>query len=86
MSSSFLLGILAGIIAGFGITGFTSNLIWAVAGGFVVAVVMWEGPIFGMLAYLGIEYYFRGGLTEYSAAIVAIAILSTLLRKRYERS
>jgi len=85
MSPQFLLGIVAGIVAGFGILRFETNVILAVAGGFVLSVVMWEAPVIAMLVYLGLEYYFRGVLTEYSAAIVGIAILSALLRKRYER-
>jgi ABC-type glycerol-3-phosphate transport system permease component len=86
MSPHFLLGIIAGIVAGYGILRFETNVILAVAGGFVISVVMWEAPVFAMFAYLGLEYYFRGVLTEYSAAIVGIAILSVLLRKRYERN
>lgn len=86
MSYFFILGVIAGIVAGIGIFSFEPNMIWAVAGGFVITVVMGESPILAMLAYLGLEYFFRGVLTQYSAIIVGIAILITLLRMQKERS
>ncbi|MFZ2891166.1 hypothetical protein [Sulfuricurvum sp.] len=86
MSYLFIFSIAVGIAAGISIYNFEPNLIWAVAGGFFLTIIMEESPMLAMLAYLVAEYFLQGYHTQYSAIIVGITIFVTLFKMYKERS
>lgn len=86
MEFNFLLSVVAGAIAGYGIFEFLPNIILAVAGGFIITVIMTESPVLGMIAYIATEFLFIGRVTEYSGGVVIIAIIAALLKMRREKT
>jgi len=64
------------IIVGMGIYSFSNSLLWAVIGAFSVTGSATANPIFALLAYPAIEYFFNNGnLTIYSGLSIGITVL-----------
>ncbi|MCK9372331.1 MAG: hypothetical protein M0P91_03980 [Sulfuricurvum sp.] len=81
MSFGFLIGSIAGIIAGFGVLSFTFSMVIAVGAGFIFSMAILESPVLAMAAYLGVETVFHGSVTQYGAGIVAVAIVAALINR-----
>lgn len=79
MSFGFLIGSLAGIIAGLGVLSFTFSMVIALGAGFIFSMAILESPVLAMAAYLGVETVFHGSITQYGAGIVAVAMVATLI-------
>ena len=64
------------IIVGLGIYSFSESIVWTIIGAFVITGSASANPIFALLAYPAIEYFFNDdGLTIYSAIVVGITIV-----------
>jgi len=76
MGAFFILTNLAlTIIVGAGIYSFSESWIWAIVGALVITGSASANPIFALLAYPAIEYFFNNGqLTMYSALSVGINV------------
>ena len=64
------------IIVGMGIYSFSNSILWSVIGALAVTGSGSANPIFALLAYPAIEYFFNNGnLTVYSGLSVGITVL-----------
>lgn len=64
------------IIVGLGVYSFSHSILWSVVGAFLVTGSAAANPIFALLAYPVIEYFFNhGNLIIYSGLTVALTIV-----------
>ena len=67
-------------IVGYGIYDFSSSLLWAIVGAIVITGSASANPIFALLAFPAVEYFFNpAGMTIYSAIVVGITMLQMIL-------
>ena len=64
------------VLAGLGIYSFSNSLVGAVVGALLITGSATANPIFALLAYPAVEYFFNDGhLTIYSALIVGLTLV-----------
>jgi len=67
-------------IVGIGIYSFSGNIFWAVIGASIITGSASANPIFALIAYPAIEYFFNNGnLTIFSAFTVGITIIQMIV-------
>jgi len=63
------------ILVGLGIHSFSGNILYAIVGALIITGSASANPIFALLGYPAVEFFFNdGNLTIYSAATVAITL------------
>jgi hypothetical protein len=67
------------ILVGLGIYSFSQSILWAAIGAMLVTGSASANPIFALLAYPAIEYFFNhGNLTIYSTLTVGLSIIQLI--------
>jgi len=76
MGAFFLLTNLAlTILVGLGIHSFSGSIVWAVVGAVLITGSASANPIFALLAYPAVEFFFNdGNFTLYSVVVVTITL------------
>ena len=75
-SIPMVINIAIGILIGLGIYSFSNSILWAIVGMFLIAGS--QNIIISIVAYPAIEYYFTGGLTVFSYAVLGANALLLL--------
>ena len=64
------------VLAALGIYSFSDSFLWAGVGALAITGSATANPIFSLLAYPAVEFFFNdAGLTIYSALIVALTVV-----------
>lgn len=68
------------LLAAFGIYSFSHSVLWAILGALVITGSASANPLFALLAYPAVEYFFNNGhLTIFSAMIVGITLIQMII-------
>ena len=68
------------LLVGMGIHSFSDSFIWALVGALAITGSASANPIFALLAYPAVEFFFNdAGLTIYSALVVGLTVVQIVV-------